>query len=185
MHTHTCTHTRTCAYDIIGNSQGFPQWGLQFAIEIIMFNVYMCMRVRACMHVIVHMCGGTPQHIHPSPTPQSCREPVQGLSVLFAGVGSGDPVRVLRLYTTNTLDVLLKHLLLRHMYNLPLPVLMCYAQALRSETSYCYCRSNSELADCLTGTPSNCCSCTVLCGALYTACVDTSRMVFWDCSVLR
>ena len=34
---------------------------------------------------------------------------------------------------------LLKHLLLRHMYNLPLPVLMCYAQALRSETSYCYC----------------------------------------------
>ena len=34
---------------------------------------------------------------------------------------------------------LLKHLLLRHMYNLPLPVLLCYAQALRSETSYCYC----------------------------------------------
>ena len=33
---------------------------------------------------------------------------------------------------------LLKHLLLRHMYNLLLPVLMCYAQALRSETSYCY-----------------------------------------------
>ena len=33
----------------------------------------------------------------------------------------------------------LKHLLLRHMYNLPLPVLLCYAQALRSETSYCYC----------------------------------------------
>ena len=35
---------------------------------------------------------------------------------------------------------LLKHLLLRHMYNLPLPVLLCYAQALRSETSYCYYR---------------------------------------------
>ena len=30
---------------------------------------------------------------------------VQGLSVPFACVGSGDPVRVLRLYTTNTLDV--------------------------------------------------------------------------------
>ena len=29
----------------------------------------------------------------------------------------------------------LKHLLLRHMYNLPLPLLMCYAQALHSETS--------------------------------------------------
>ena len=31
---------------------------------------------------------------------------LQGLSVLFACVGSGDPVRVLRLYTTNTLDTL-------------------------------------------------------------------------------
>ena len=30
---------------------------------------------------------------------------MQGLSVPFACVGSGDPVRVLRLYTTNTLDV--------------------------------------------------------------------------------
>ena len=29
---------------------------------------------------------------------------VQGLSVPFACVGSGDPARVLRLYTTNTLD---------------------------------------------------------------------------------
>ena len=32
---------------------------------------------------------------------------VQGLSVPFACVGSSDPVRVLRLYTTNTLDTLL------------------------------------------------------------------------------
>ena len=31
---------------------------------------------------------------------------MQGLSVPFACVGSGDPVRVLRLYTTNTLDIL-------------------------------------------------------------------------------
>ena len=31
---------------------------------------------------------------------------MQGLSVPFACVGSGDPVRVLRLYTTNTLDTL-------------------------------------------------------------------------------
>ena len=29
---------------------------------------------------------------------------LQGLSVPVAYVGSGDPVRVLRLYTTNTLD---------------------------------------------------------------------------------
>ena len=31
---------------------------------------------------------------------------MQGLSVPFACIGSGDPVRVLRLYTTNTLDTL-------------------------------------------------------------------------------
>ena len=31
--------------------------------------------------------------------------PLQGLSVPFACVGSGDPVRVLRLYTTNTQDI--------------------------------------------------------------------------------
>ena len=30
----------------------------------------------------------------------------QGLSVPFACVGSGDPVRVLHLYTINTLDIL-------------------------------------------------------------------------------
>ena len=35
-----------------------------------------------------------------------CVPPVQGLSVPFACVGSSDPVRVLRLYTTNTLDIL-------------------------------------------------------------------------------
>ena len=34
-----------------------------------------------------------------------CMVPVQGLSVPFACVGSGDPVRVLRLYTMNTLDI--------------------------------------------------------------------------------
>ena len=95
---------------------------------------------------------------------------MQGLSVPIACVGSSDPVRVLRLYTTNTLDIFLKHLLLRHMYNLPLPVLLCYAQALLSETSYCVWVCLPSL-------------CTVLCGALYTACVDASRTVFWDCSI--
>ena len=75
---------------------------------------------------------------------------------------------------------LLKHLLLRHMYNLPLLVLMCYAQALRSETSYCYyyycvCARVSWVGVCCR---------TVLCGALYTACVDASRTVFWDRSVI-
>ena len=68
------------------------------------------------------------------------------------------------------------------MYNLPLPILLCYAQALRSETSYCYM--------CLSPTVSVLCSLrsalsprTVLCGALYTACVDASRTVPWDRSI--
>ena len=119
---------------------------------------------------------------------QGCHR-LQGLSVPFACVGSGDPVRVLRPYTTNTLDVLLKHLLLRHMYNLPLPILLCYAQALCSETSYCYCDRVTPSA-CVSRDPvplSVCVSVchTVLCGALYTACVDASGTVFWDRSVLR
>ena len=42
----------------------------------------------------------------------------------------------------------LKHLLLRPMYNLLLPILPCYAQALHSETSYCYMCLESD-CDCL------------------------------------
>ena len=61
---HMCTCM--CMHDIIGNSQGFPQWGLPFAIEIIMFNVYMCVHVHACACV----WGAPPNHphlIHPPP----------------------------------------------------------------------------------------------------------------------
>ena len=69
----------------------------------------------------------------------------------------------------------LKHLLLRHLYNLPLPVLMCYA-----------------LKPCAATTGNNVpsmillimCPHTVLCSALYLACVDASRMVFCDRSLL-
>ena len=61
------------AYEIIGNSQVFPQWFSGSHLhEIIMFTTHAC--VCMCMHV--HMWGGTPQ---PSPTPtthpQSHREP--------------------------------------------------------------------------------------------------------------
>ena len=56
------------AHDI-GNSQGFPQWGLQFAIEIIMFNMFMyahaCMYVHACAHELGHQ----PPTPHPSTQP--------------------------------------------------------------------------------------------------------------------
>ena len=75
------------------------------------------------------------------------------------------------------------------MYNLPLPILMCHAQALRSETSYCYCCVTESVSRvcpcCLLCLSVTIVSCTVLCGALYTACVDASGMVFLDRSVLR
>ena len=80
-HAHACTHVHAhvCMYDIIGNSQGFPQRGQPFAIEIIMFNVYICvcMCMPAC--VCICMCVGapsnqpTPKSTHPHP--KSCREP--------------------------------------------------------------------------------------------------------------
>ena len=76
----------------------------------------------------------------------------------------------------------LKHLLLRHMYNLPLPMLKCYMlkpYALRLPTVDLYSAVGpGEMHSCN-------CAHTVLCGVLYTACVDASRTVFWDRSVLR
>ena len=73
----------------------------------------------------------------------------------------------------------LKHLLLRHMYNLSLPMLMCYVlkpSALRLPTGkdVHWRMPRDRLL-----------SHTVLCGVLYTACVDASRTVFWDRSVIR
>ena len=48
---------------------------------------------------------------------------LQGLFVGCMYVGSGDPVRVLRLLHNEYAGYTLKHLLLRHMYNLLLPKL--------------------------------------------------------------
>ena len=95
------------------------------------------------------------------------------LSVPFACVGSGDPVRVLRLYTTNTLDTLWSiycwgicttcryqfYCVMLKPYALRLPTATCVWVWLWLSVTAC---------------------CTVLCGALYTACVDASRTVFWD-----
>ena len=46
---------------------------------------------------------------------------MQGLFVSCIYVGSGDPVRVLHLLHNKYTWIQLEHLLLRHMYNLPLP----------------------------------------------------------------
>ena len=70
-HTHahacTCMHAHACTYDIIGNSQGFPQWGSHLH-EIIMFTMCVCV----CMHVRAYTCmcmcvGAPPSHPHSHP----------------------------------------------------------------------------------------------------------------------
>ena len=64
----------------------------------------------------------------------------------------------------------LKHLLLRHMYNLPLPMLMCYMlkpYTLRLPTHWSAVLGSTDLA--------------LYCAVPYmAACVDASRTVFWD-----
>ena len=80
-HAHACmhAHARARTYDIIGNSQVFPQWGRPFAWNYHVYHV--CMWVCVCVHahVCAHMCGAPPNHppppsTHP-PHPQSRREP--------------------------------------------------------------------------------------------------------------
>ena len=81
-HAHACTptHMHACTYDIIGNSQGFPQWGRPFAWNYHVYHACVCVCVRACMRVHVHVCGvqsPTTPHPHtatpPPPEPQGAR----------------------------------------------------------------------------------------------------------------
>ena len=78
---------------------------------------------------------------------------MQGLSVSCIYVGSGDPVRVLHLSHNEYTGYTLKHLLLRHMYNLSLRKLRAtlLADLLSAEATDQMCRTvlydglNSEL----------------------------------------
>ena len=83
-HTCACMHANACAcvYDIIGNSQGFPQWGRPFAWNYHVYHTRMCMHVcvSMCMHVhaCAHVWGAPLNHPPPhppTPYPQSHREP--------------------------------------------------------------------------------------------------------------
>ena len=71
-HMHVYAHAR--AYDIIGNSQVFPQWGRPFAWNYHVYHTCVCMHAHVCACVV-----GTPNHPSPPsthpPHPQSCREP--------------------------------------------------------------------------------------------------------------
>ena len=103
---------------------------------------------------------------------------VQGLSVPFACIGSGDPVRVLHPYTTNTLSTL------QSIYYWDICTTCCYR-------IYVLCAQALWLWDFLLLIPtshwlSGECAPTLYCVVAYiAACVDTSRTVFWDFSVLR
>ena len=86
---HTCTRTRThtCArmHTHVRHhreSLGFPQiqWGQPFAWNYHVYHACMCVCVRACMRVRVHMCGGHPPttphpHLPSPPTPRAAGSP--------------------------------------------------------------------------------------------------------------
>ena len=83
-HAHTCActyaHVHAHAFDIIGNSQVFPQWGQPFAWNYHVYHVCVCVRASACMHMHVPcVWRACPNHPAPPsthlPHPQSLREP--------------------------------------------------------------------------------------------------------------
>ena len=98
---------------------------------------------------------------------------MQGLFVPFACVGSGDPVRVLRLYTTNTLDTLWSIYCWDICTTCRYRIYVLLAQAL-------------WLWDFLLLIPTLLkylmkCAPALYCVVTYiSACVDASRTVFWD-----
>ena len=77
-HTSICMDalTHTHAYNIIGNSQVFPQWGWPFAWNYHVYHACVCVRACACMCTCV---GGTPQPPPPPstnlPTPRAAGSP--------------------------------------------------------------------------------------------------------------
>ena len=89
---------------------------------------------------------------------------VQGLSVPFACVGSSDPVRVLCLYTMNTLDILWSIYCWDICTTTDANVL--HAQALRSETPYWRMFSGRVLV--LEWSRANCCVPLLLCFSSFT-----------------
>ena len=72
IHVHMHVHACTCTYDIIGNSQGFAQWGWPFASNYHVYQACMCVCMCACMCMHVQVCGRHPQPppipIHPAPS---------------------------------------------------------------------------------------------------------------------
>ena len=103
---------------------------------------------------------------------------MQGLFVPFACVGSGDPVRVLRLYTMNTLDTLWSIYFQDICTTCRYRIYVLLAQALRLWDFLLLIRTLLKyLVEC---TLTLHCVVTYIC-----ACVDASRTVLWDRSQRR
>ena len=103
---------------------------------------------------------------------------MQGLFVPFACVGSGDPVRVLRLYTMNTLDTLWSIYCWDICTTCHYRIYVQCAQALLLWDFLLLIRTLLKyLAEC---------ALTLYCVVTYIcACVDASRTVFWDHSRIQ
>ena len=86
-------------------------FGMQSVIDVLISGQSDCLRV--CMCAMTNGISRT----------KPGADPVQGLFVGCIYEGSGDPARVLRLSHNKYAGYTLKHLLLRHMYNLSLPKL--------------------------------------------------------------
>ena len=74
-HARACTHAHAQArtYDIIGNSQVFPQWGRPFAWNYHVYPTCVCVRARACVRV--HVCRGHPPTTSHPPIPRAAGSP--------------------------------------------------------------------------------------------------------------
>ena len=71
-HVHMHAHAHACTYDIIGNSQVFPQWGRPFAWNYHVYHTCVCVHAHVCMHMHVHVCRGHPPTTPiPQPSPPS------------------------------------------------------------------------------------------------------------------
>ena len=69
--THVHIHAHAQTYDIIGNSQGFPQWGRPFAWNYHVNHMWVCVHAHACMC----MCVGDIPHPPTPPIPRAAGSP--------------------------------------------------------------------------------------------------------------
>ena len=106
---------------------------------------------------------------------------LQGFIRPVARVGSGDPVRVLRLYTTITLDEVCS-IYCWDICTTCCYQSMCYSMCASGPTTLSVCSRLCLVANCSTKNWALVLYCTM---SFIAICVDAIGTVFWDCPVLR